>query len=184
MKKLKSYFKMMITAVICLAMSLVPGKKKGQAVMELVTGGQAFGKNKNGSFLFGSKAAGQGTTENTASLHSKITADMQRFRSSTMQRHVFVPTVGPGDRILPAYVPRGSDVKENEICNGYTRNCSEYAGSDRINNIGIHRAYAGYMQADNTPACNSRLNGTQNGERKIIAFPIGLCEEKNIRYFQ
>lgn len=109
MKKFKAYFKMVITAVICLAMSLVPGKKKGQAV-DALTGGQAFGGKGNAAFGYGKTAVGNVTeiasaqTRKMASADSrKNAADMQHFRSSTLQRHVFVPTVGPGDRSTVVY---------------------------------------------------------------------------------
>lgn len=105
MKKVKAYFKMMITAVICFAMSLIPGKKKGQAV-EMLTGGQAAGKGTNGRAFLGTNAGMQGVTESAAAMSrknaemygQKVAADMQRFRNSNLPRHVSGPTVGPGDR--------------------------------------------------------------------------------------
>lgn len=95
MKKFKAYFKMMITAVICLAMSLVPGKKKGQA----------FGSKGNGAFAAGN-AEIKSVNENVSARSQKTdpadirknAANMQYFRDSNLQRHVAVPTVGPGDR--------------------------------------------------------------------------------------
>ncbi|MDO4309036.1 MAG: hypothetical protein Q4C77_19725 [Eubacteriales bacterium] len=104
MKKFKAYFKMMITAVICMAMSLVPGKKKGQAV-EALLGGQAFGSKGNGAFAAGN-AEIKSVNENVSARSQKTdpadirknAANMQYFRDSNLQRHVAVPTVGPGDR--------------------------------------------------------------------------------------
>lgn len=104
---------MMITAVICLAMSLIPGKKRGQAV-ELLTGGQASaGTDKNKKAFLRTNAGLQGTMENA--MHSaqkvtwndwqKVSEDMQRCRQGNFLRHVFVPVVGPGDRCMEEHLP-------------------------------------------------------------------------------
>lgn len=114
MKKFKAYFKMMITAVICLAMSLIPGKKKGQAV-DLLMGGQAAGTDKNRKAFLRTNAGLQGTMESAMHLAQKVTwndaqkvsEDMQRYRQSSNLRHVFVPAVGPGDRSKIILFPGG-----------------------------------------------------------------------------
>lgn len=112
---------MMITAVICLAMSLIPGKKKGQAV-DLLTGGQAAGTDKNKKAFLRTNAGLQGTME--SAMHSakkvtwnddqKVSEDMQRYRQSSFLRHVFVPAVGPGDRGIGKPLPWNGVIQETE----------------------------------------------------------------------
>lgn len=105
MKKFKTYLKMLITAVICLAMSLIPGKKKGQAVPALSQGQGGDGMNKNEKAFLSTNAGMQETTvsaaaagrKNVIDFREKVSADLQRFRQQPFQRYVAVPTVGPGD---------------------------------------------------------------------------------------
>ncbi len=107
MKKFKAYFKMMITAVICFAMSLVPGKKKGQAALVLSHGQGSAGTDKNKIAFLKTNAGIQGTTVSTAAADQKkvidfrerVSADMHRFRPQSLQKYVLVPVVGPGDRV-------------------------------------------------------------------------------------
>lgn len=46
MRKLKSYFHLIVTAVICFFMSLIPGKKGSENVKKVLVGGQAV-RNHN-----------------------------------------------------------------------------------------------------------------------------------------
>lgn len=47
MRKLKNYFKLIITAVICFFVSVVSDKKMSRKVKELITGGQAVFSQNN-----------------------------------------------------------------------------------------------------------------------------------------
>lgn len=106
MKKFKAYFKMMITAVIYLAMSLIPGKKKGQAVLAFSQGQGGTGTNKNEKAFLKTNKEMQETTVSAVSAAQKkvidfqkvVSAHKQRLRQQSFQRYVFVPTVGPGDQ--------------------------------------------------------------------------------------
>ena len=101
MKRLKNYFKMIITAVICFAVSIVSGKKKGQASQKIT------GKNIWESFygiLQEKKHQNTGcafmeTQSNENSLTKKEALLWKHFVKTPIIRYVSGRVVGPGDRI-------------------------------------------------------------------------------------
>lgn len=110
MKKVKAYFKMMITALICLAMSLIPGKKKGQAVKGMEEGQVLRGKKSRIVFA-DSDVAESRVTGNSVSSDQKINVNLQRFKDKSMSSHVASPIAGPGDRVASLYLPRADNLQ-------------------------------------------------------------------------
>lgn len=103
MKKLKQYFKMIITAVICFAMSFVPGKKSGaktEKVLAQVNGQAVSGCNKKSRFhVFA-------TVDVLGRLRS-VSDVCGIFRRSSFLKKVFYWMQGPGDRNPLCYESSG-----------------------------------------------------------------------------
>lgn len=119
MKSLKEYFNMVVTAVICLAMSLIPGKNRGKVVKVLTAGGTFYGKRFSNKHVVMERIPGCVSANQV--LEKSILSNMGRnssydtgikiqrmtekelfrkrkIRADTHPRHVSLPSVGPGDR--------------------------------------------------------------------------------------
>ncbi|MDO4273691.1 MAG: hypothetical protein Q4D16_08475 [Eubacteriales bacterium] len=98
MKNIKKYFNMIITAVICFAMSLVPGKKANARVFRLLADGQAVSRNTK-------RKASDRRTENVFVMNhsngSVFSSNGTGFKRSNSPHYylkkVFFWLQGPGD---------------------------------------------------------------------------------------
>lgn len=132
MKKLKEYFNMVVTAVICLAMSLITGKNREKVVKVLGTGGMFSRGHIMKSCIVteripGYISAGQAPGNNILSdlrgnsyynsdmkikeMRKKKLHSRQKIRADTLQRHAALPSVGPGDRAICKLHLRSDDRK-------------------------------------------------------------------------
>lgn len=99
MKNIKKYFNMIITAVICFAMSIVPGKKANARVFRLLADGQAVSRNTKGKMS-------NRRTENVFAMNNSnefvFSSNGTGFKKSNSPRYylkkVFFWLQGPGDR--------------------------------------------------------------------------------------
>lgn len=96
MRKLKNYFKMMITAVICFAMSLVPGKK-GKEVLEKLLFGLGNGKQKGSEGFIMESADALANAESAFVCKESRVIGCENDGCKLYLNHVLVPVVGPGD---------------------------------------------------------------------------------------
>lgn len=103
MKKLKQYFEMIITAVICFAMSFVPGKKSGakvEKVLAEVNGQAVLGCNKKNKFhVF--------PTVDVLGMMKSVLNFFRIFRRRFFIKKVFYWMQGPGDRNPLCYESSG-----------------------------------------------------------------------------
>lgn len=101
MKKLKNYFKMIITAVICFAMSLIPGKKAGKVMKNVFTDGQAVSDHTKKR-----KHATGNTGYVLQSFQSEAAAPISS-RHRYFLKKVFLRRKGPGDKSPLCYESSG-----------------------------------------------------------------------------
>ncbi|MDC7287222.1 hypothetical protein NXH76_05370 [Blautia schinkii] len=101
MKNVKKYFKMIITAVICFAMSLIPGKKANAKVIEVLADGQAVSRNTERNSV--------NTRTENVSVFSRSNENVTRQSNCRRLylKKVFYWLQGPGDRIPLAYEGSG-----------------------------------------------------------------------------
>ena len=101
MKNVKKYFKMIITAVICFAMCLIPGKKASAKVVKVLADGQAVSHNTKRNSV-------NTIMENVSVCNSSngtIAHKINRHR--LYLKKVFYWLQGPGDRYPLAYESSG-----------------------------------------------------------------------------
>lgn len=94
MKSLKQYFKMIVTAVICFAMSFLPGRKKGtdtEKVLAMAKGQASLKRNKKNRFHTGTTVYVSGIQQNTP-VSSRI------IHRNILLKKVFERIQGPGDK--------------------------------------------------------------------------------------
>lgn len=106
MKNMKKYFKLMITAVICLAMSLVPGKNVNADVMAVLSDGQAVSNNTKRSTECSEHL------KNAALNMQRRDVNTERFKQGSFIKKIFFWLQGPGDRSAGAN--GGSGVIQNQ----------------------------------------------------------------------
>ncbi|MDO4336803.1 MAG: hypothetical protein Q4C91_01810 [Eubacteriales bacterium] len=106
MKNMKKYFKMMITAVICLAMSLIPGKNVKADVMTVLSGGQAVSNNTERSTEY------REHLKNAALNMQRRIVNTERLKQGSYIKKIFYWLQGPGDR--EAGANSGSGVIQNQ----------------------------------------------------------------------
>ena len=101
MKNVKKYFKLIITAVICFAMSLIPGKKANAKVVKVLADGQAVSRNTKRSSV-------NTKIENVSVFSSSNETKAHRSNSPGYYlKKVFYWLQGPGDRSPLAYESSG-----------------------------------------------------------------------------
>lgn len=111
MKKLKAYFHMMITALICLAMSLLNGKRNERTVKGLkkIVG---FNGNTEKTFLVKGNIIRNRDFGSNILSGKEIAVNMYHLKGETMPGHpVSVCSMGPGDRIISMHLPRADNLK-------------------------------------------------------------------------
>lgn len=101
MKNVKKYFKLIITAVICFAMSLIPGKKANAKVIKVLADGQAVSRYTERNSV--------NTNMNNVSVFNSSNETMTLKSNShrLYLKKVFYWLQGPGDRIPLAYESSG-----------------------------------------------------------------------------
>ena len=114
MRKLKNYFKMMITAVICFVMNFVPGKK-GKEVLEKLLFGQETSNQKGTEGFIVDSADTLVNAENVPVCKKSLEIGYKNNRYKLYLNHVFVPAVGPGDWKHAVQENQDSDVVMHSI---------------------------------------------------------------------
>lgn len=99
MKRLKEYFKMIVTAVICLTMSMFPGKNREKIVKVL--------NGKTNTSAAASNNATQRMDNHAAFPEMKNAAEYRRYRRYIRLKKVFFWLQGPGDIKRAFYGPSG-----------------------------------------------------------------------------
>lgn len=100
MKKLKKYFNVIVTAVICFFMGMVRGTKKHEEVVKVLGNGQAVGSETRGMSGCSEGAGRWHETFCVSGMSSTDCTKKRKYRRPRI-RKVFFWLGGPGDRPRP-----------------------------------------------------------------------------------
>lgn len=133
MNRIKEYFRLVITAVICFAMSVLPGKGRGEKVLKAMSLGYAG--NGNGTVHSGNTKEAPFSCSGKCEYREKnngSVVDNCVYKSSRFLKKVFFWLQGPGDRshvhlqrkkrrrirMQPASSGNGFDIDRNQQAAG------------------------------------------------------------------